>query len=452
MTLTLSKPPCITPPEHQLPFLEDVRTMLDNPMEAWPREVYQAPVYVPPRQHFRRIYVCDPDALKRIFIDDVENFPKSPLAQRLLRPMLGDGLVTADLSEWRWQRRAAAPAFQPQGFARSAPVVARIAQAAVERWRKDQAAERDMCAEMMRITFDIILETMLGGASEADAVEMGNQFTAYLAHLGRPSVADLMGAPDWVRTLLSPDGGHSVRYMRARVSAMIERRRASPPREDLIDLLLNARDKETGRAMTARELEDNLLTFLAAGHETTALALTWSVYLLSQNTGAAERIRTEVARTCGTEPIASSHVGQLTFTKQVLYEAMRLYPPVPVLSRVAARDCKLAGVSVRRGDAVVIPIYALHRHDLYWRDPDSFDPNRFEPGAGVEHRRFVYMPFGAGLRICLGMSFATSEAIIVLATLLRDADFVLRQGFKIRPLLRITMRPDGGLPMRVAAR
>lgn len=444
-------PPAITPPAQQLPFFKALAAMLDNPMEAWPRAIYEDEVYVPPRADFRRIYVCEPAALKRVFLDEVEDFPKSPLAQRLLTPMLGQGLVTATHAAWRWQRRAAAPAFQHQGIDQSAPAIAACAERAVQRWRENEEGEVDICAEMMRVTFDIILDTMLGGRDNVDAVEMGRQFNAYLSYLGKPNLADVLGAPAFVRTAFAADGGACVAFMKAAVDRLIRERRSAPPRGDLVDLLMKASD-QSGRAMSDVELRDNILTFLAAGHETTALSLTWALYLVSQQDDCEARMLEEIATVAGEAPIDADMAAKLPYTRWVIEEAMRLYPPVPVLARVAAKACELAGKKVRRGDAVIAPIYALHRHRKYWDQPDAFIPERFsEPRLHVR-QRYIYMPFGAGPRICLGAQFALIEATIVLATIVRAYSMSLREGHKIRPLLRITMRPEGGLPMRLQRR
>jgi cytochrome P450 len=365
--------------------------------------------------------------------------------------MLGQGLLTAALDNWKWQRRAAAPAFQPQSIAREAPVMGRVAARAVERWRAG-AGCIDACEEMMAITFEIILETMLGGARTVDAAAMSRAFALYLKRLGKPTLADLLGAPDGLREAMNPKAARAIDFMHGAVDAMIATRRGEPARGDLVDMLIAARDGESGRAMSDRELRDNLITFLAAGHETTALALAWSVYLVSQHEETEARILAEVAACAGDAPIDADIAQKLTFTRQVVEEAMRLYPPVPVLTRMARRDGELAGHKLKAGDTIVIPIYALHRHRAHWRNADHFDPDRFSPQAGLKRQRFTYMPFGAGPRVCIGASFALTEATIVLATLLRETGFALERGHPIRPLLRITMRPQGGLPMRLGFR
>ncbi|MGE0828818.1 MAG: cytochrome P450 [Hyphomonadaceae bacterium] len=445
----LFEPPAIRPPDRQLPFIQNLMTMFDNPMEAWPREMYEAPVYIPPRRDFRTIYLCDPEALRTVLVDRTEDFPKSPIWLRLLKPMLGEGILTADGANWRWQRQAAAPTFQVRHLLNCAPPMAAAAERAIDRWRSNGGiSTRDISEDMVRITFDIILDTIFDGRAEHDVDKMGRMFAQYLTQLGKPSIADVLGAPFWLREMLAPHAMEAVRYMRSSVAKMIERRRQSAPREDLIDRLMRAADSETGRAMGDESLKDNLLTFMAGGHETTALALTWSIFLLSNAPDAQTRVREEAMAVAGDAPIGAEHVQKLQFTKQVLQEAMRLYPPIPVVNRVCRKACALAGRAVRPGDIVVIPVYALHRHQLYWSNPNAFNPDRFEPGARLDARRYIYMPFGAGQRICIGAAFAMMEATIVLATLVRAARFDAEPR-PIRPLLRITMRPEGGLPTRI---
>lgn len=440
---TRLRPPSPPIPERQLPFLPALRRMMDNPIEGWPRAVYEQLIYVPPRRDFRTIYVLDPRVLKTVLLDEVANFPKSPLSQRLLTPMLGSGLLTAELGEWRWQRRAAAPAFRANDTTFKERV-AEIVSKHVRTWRDGQTI--DAMSAMSRLTFEIILETMLGGAAAVDADEMGRQFATYMESLGRPSLADILGAPPWLRTLASRDGGRSVRFMREAVDAMIAARRKGPARDDLVQLLLDARDRETGRSMTDAELRDNLLTFLAAGHETTALALTWSLYLASLDRTCARRIRGE-AEAAHNAPHSIAGDG-LSYTRNVVREAMRLYPPVPVLTRACASATRLGGHEVRKGDIVVVPIYALHRHRTHWRDPDYFEPERFND-MSADRLRYIYAPFGAGPRVCIGAAFALTEATIVLGEIMRQVSLSCLCE-SVRPLQRITLRPEGGLPMRVS--
>jgi cytochrome P450 len=223
-------------------------------------------------------------------------------------------------------------------------------------------------------------------------------------------------------------------------------------RGDLVDLLMAAEDPETGRRMTDELLRDNILTFIGAGHETTALALTWSLYLLGAHPPTAARVRAEIAKVAGDETITVEHVERLTFTRQVVQEAMRLYPSLPIMTRMAGEDVEAGGLKIRKGTFVFIAIYALHRHRLLWRDPDAFDPDRWAQGESEGRHRFAYLPFGGGQRVCIGQGFAMMESVAVLATLVRGATLVPDPGHKIRPLVRVSMRPQGGMPMTLRLR
>jgi cytochrome P450 len=229
------------------------------------------------------------------------------------------------------------------------------------------------------------------------------------------------------------------------------RRGSRVPHRDLLALLMEARDPETGRAMDDRDIADNLLTFMLAGHETTALALTWSLYLLSIHPAVEAEVRHEIAEVAGGGPLSPDHLDRLALTRRVIQEAMRLYPPAPILARTAVEDVPLGEVLIRRGTNVYVPIYALHRHKALWSEPDRFDPDRFLPEAAKARDRYAYLPFGAGPRICIGMSFALVEATAVLATILRDVRLTLRPGHLPELRSRVTLRPANGMPMTVRA-
>ncbi|HEY3949555.1 cytochrome P450, partial [Phenylobacterium sp.] len=250
------------------------------------------------------------------------------------------------------------------------------------------------------------------------------------------------------RDLPPAPGGES---LRADVDAMLRRRRAAPPRGDIIDLLLAAHDPETGEAMDDETLRDNLLGFIVAGHATSSVALTWATYLAGAHAPTAARLRAEVAAVAGAGPIGPEHVEELVFTRQVVCETLRLYPPGFQLYRVCVREAVVGGHRFKPGDKVLIPVYALHRHRRFWRDPDVFDPDRFAPGEPMPDRH-LYMPFGAGGRVCLGAAFAMTELVVILATLMRGADFSVKPGHRVWPGTAMEMLPRGGLPMRVTAR
>ena len=212
---------------------------------------------------------------------------------------------------------------------------------------------------------------------------------------------------------------------------------------------MEATDPETGRSMNTIDIRNNLMTFVTAGHETTALALTWTFYLLSLHPEVEERVRGEIAAVTGGGPVRPNQIDELSYTNQVIQELMRLYPPAALIVRAARRDIVLENEQIRAGTTVYVPVYAVHRHEKLWSEPDRFDPSRFEPEAAKEIDRFSYLPFGAGPRTCIGQNFAQMEAAAVMASLLRSFQLKLRPGYTPEPRLRVTLRPAGGMPMRL---
>lgn len=445
-------PPSVATPPRPLPYWRAIRTFLDNPIEAWPREVYEQPFWSPPRSP-RFLYVCDPDAIGEVLLQQASRFDKGVVFRRMLSPALGEGMLTAEGAHWKWQRQAAAPAFRHDRIAAMVPLMSRAAENALGRWRVAGGGARiDIAADMVHTTFDVILDTMLSGGDGFDVAAASRNIEVYLGTVGKPNLLDLFETPVWLRTLLQPRGMQAMLYLRRVVGEVVARRRVGAARGDLLDMLLASTDPETGRAMSDADVRDNLLTFIAAGHETTALALTWALYLVGRHAETERRIVAEVAAVAGDAPITTEHVSKLVFTRQVVLEAMRLYPPVAILPRHALETTTIGGRRVEKGTILLIPIYALHRHRTLWENPDAFDPDRFAPEKGLEKRRFAYMPFGAGQRICIGMQFALMEAVAILATLVRGARVTPDPDHRIRPLVRITMRPEGGMPMTVKMR
>ncbi len=240
------------------------------------------------------------------------------------------------------------------------------------------------------------------------------------------------------------------RRMRDAVGDLVRARRAAPSqRDDLFARLLGAKDPETGRPMSDEQLVDNLLTFLLAGHETTAKALTWALYLVARAPAWEARMVEEIEHVAGGGPITAEHISRLTIVTQVLKEAMRLYPPAPVLTRIAKEPMEIGGKHVDAGSLIVMPIFAIHRHRRLWQDPDRFDPDRFAPEREQHYSRYQFMPFGAGPRICVGASFALIEAVAMLATFVRAAHFEVPAGHDPVPISRVTLRPRGGMPLKV---
>ena len=240
--------------------------------------------------------------------------------------------------------------------------------------------------------------------------------------LGRVDPLDIFGFPDWVPRIGRLRARPSIRFFEETVNELIEARKAllasgEPAPRDLLTLLLEAADPETGKGLTDIEVRTNIVTFIGAGHETTANALSWSLYLLSQDERARERVEQEVDEVLGEGPIEPQHLERLVYTRAVIDEAVRLYPPAPYMSRTAIADDRIGDLEIPAGSMVVIAPYVLHRHQKLWDEPDAFRPERFLPENRGGIDRFAYLPFGAGPRVCIGASFSLQEAVIVLATI-----------------------------------
>lgn len=437
-----------------------------NALETMPALAYRQPI-VSGRTFSRWHIVADPEALRRVLLDNVENYPKSPMTQRLLKPAIGVSIFTSEGDEWRWQRRAAAPVFSHRNMSALVPMMSAAAARTAE--RLEAAADNGfngvgaacVMQEMVTATFDVVTDALLGGASGADVgldrARIGAAITRYLETVGRISFLDLIGAPSWIPRPAQLLHGRVMDESTAMVDALIARRRAAleagERRDDLVDYLLRAEDPESGRRMDDATLRNNLLSFIVAGHETTALALSWALYLLANAPDIQERAADEAIAALDGRPAATAEdLPRLGYIGQVIDEAMRLYPPAAMLSRQAREADVLCDREIRPGDLVIVPIYVLHRHDLLWSRPNAFDPDHFTPEAVKERHRFAYLPFGAGPRICIGMRFAVWEAQIILASVLARLRVSPKPGSEPKPVMTVTLRPEGGMPLRIARR
>ncbi len=370
-----------------------------------------------------------------MLLEEREKFQK--LSQiRLLAPLLGRGILTSEGAEWKWQRQASAPMFRHQDLLGFVPAFVRATETLLAKWRGAPAgAVQEVDRDMSRATFDVISATLLPSADRALGPAVEESMQLFQRAGGWGQLFAMAGAPAWLPRPGMVSGARGTALLRSTVAAMLrERRNVEASRtgqdtaegrvpDDLMHRLMKARDPESGQSMNDRQLIDNLLTFYLAGHETTARALSWTLYLIARSPAWAALLEEEIARVTGGGPVLSGHVERLVLVQQVLKESMRLYPPVPMLSRQCVAPARLDGVEIAPGATVVIPIYAMHRHTQRWEDPDAFDPTRFAPENEENIPRYQYLPFGAGPRICIGMAFAMIEATAMLATLLQKARF-----------------------------
>jgi cytochrome P450 len=315
----------------------------------------------------------------------------------------------------------------------------------------------DAALDMTRVTLDVLERTIFTNGVAQDPDALGRAITRYFEAAGRVDPLDIFGFPDWIPRIGRLRARPAVRFFEETVNELIGSRKAllargEPAPRDLLTLLLEAADPETGKGLGDAEVRANIVTFIGAGHETTANALSWSLYLLSQDERARATIEREVDEVLGGGPIKPDHLDRLVYTRAVIDEALRLYPPAPYMSRAAIGDDRIGDVHIPAGSMVVIAPYVLHRHRRLWDRPDVFRPERFLPEERGRIDRFAYLPFGAGPRVCIGASFSLQEAVIVLATIVRSIRLDLVEGHEVAPVQRITLRPRGGLPMRLTHR
>ena len=401
---------------------------------------------------YQGFLVSDPAGIRHVLQDNATNYYKSPLYDRL-RDNLGNGLLTSEGAFWLRQRRLAQPAFHRQRLAAMADTMVACTELMLERW--DDLASRgepiDLVTEMMAVTQSIIVRTMfstdLGAAAE-------------IVNRTWPIINRRIGETFWstkIETVLPLAANR--RFWRAlrelddvvfRIVA--DRRRTVRDEADLLSMLLSARDEDTGAGMTDRQLRDEVVTMLLAGHETTSLALAWTYYLLSRNPDAEAGIADEVNRVIGEARPSFAHLDGLVHTRRVLEESLRLYPPAWGFSRRALADDDIVGYRIRRGWLVFMIPFVVHRRAALWPDPERFDPDRFAPERVAARPRFAYIPFGGGPRACVGNQFAMVEALLIVATIAQRYRIEIVPGQDIRPEPLITLRPAPGIRALVARR
>ncbi len=389
--------------------------------------------------------VMDPTAIREMLLDRLDDYPKSVVTKNLLKPAIGESLFIAEGAHWRWQRRAAAPVFSHRNVMNLSPIMTAAAERAAQRITDAAPRAVNMLDEMVTTTFDVISDVTFSGGDTFDRDAVHGAIDDYIAEAGKISLFDILGFPDWVPRPGRVMSGKAMKEMKQMADRAIDARaaRGHDGTPDLLDLLLEGIDPKTQRKMNTAELRDNLLTFIVAGHETTALTLSWALYLMGFDPEAQAKARAEAQSVLQGRAATGDDVEKLPFIRQIIDETLRLYPPAGIISRTAQKDDTLGGREIRAGDTVMIPIYALGRNVQLWDDPDAFRPERFADRKSID--RYAYLPFGDGPRICIGASFALQEAVIILATLLSRFKFAPVQGKNPEPVMILTLRPEGGV-------
>ncbi|WP_275791141.1 cytochrome P450 [Pararhizobium gei] len=430
-----------------------VLSLIRNPLEALPPSIFTEPVVFTRISNQLRIYLADPVLIHEALVKNADVLGKGEDVRRALGPALGQGLLTADGDHWKWQRQSVAGAFRHDKLVELLPGMIETAGRTRDRWLSRGGGVLDIGHEMMRMTFDIIVETMMSGGHGIDVAQVERSITDYLKPSGWTFALSVLGVPEWMPYPGRRKARASVLFLRSSLAAVIDARRRNPvATNDLVNMLLTAADPESGRMMSDEEIIDNLLTFITAGHETTALGLAWTFHLLARHPEEEAKVLAEIDAVTSGEPLRAAHIGQLVYTRQVFSEAMRLYPPAPIITRTAMRDFRLGTYTIPAGSVLYVPIYAVHRHASLWTEPELFDPERFAPDAARARHRYAYMPFGAGPRVCIGNAFALMEAVAVLAVLLRAFKLANRDAEPPAPVMKVTLRPKPNLMMNVDVR
>ncbi len=452
------RPPAPHPLESRPGLLDLLFRLKRNPLECWSADFFREPIAKVRLPFVEAFLVHDPQGIKRVLMDNCQNYPKDPIQRRILSAGLSEGLLSAEGQRWAHQRRALAPLFSRRTVTQFTNAMLAVAHRFSGRWKKlGPATTIDIAAEMTLLTLHVLALTIFSDGIGGDFEDFQSAMNSYFGVIGRIDAFDLLNLPSFVPRPGARQLRRTMAYFEGVIDDNIETRRprlassaATDKPNDLLTLLLGSLDPGTGRPLGPAEVRSNILTFLSAGHETTANALAWSMFLLSGAPQWRSRVRQEAERVLDRAP-PEQLADRLVVTRAVIEEALRLYPPIAALSRTAEQADVLAGHHVKAGSLVVIAPYVLHRHCRLWSRPDVFDPSRFMPEQRGNIPRFAYLPFGVGPRTCIGASFALQEAAIVLAVLTRNFDLRLAPGAAAWPVQKITLRPENGLPMQLSA-
>jgi cytochrome P450 len=373
-----------------------------------------------------------------------------------LIPLLGDGLFISDGDLWKRRRRIVAPIVHASRMALFAPTMVETAAEAAARWAAlPEGAPLDVLREMATLTAEIICRTIFGPRlGAAHATEIVAAFSAYQRQVGQLDVPYLLGLPDWMPRFQSPSVHRAARRIGRVLDGIIREceERLLTGEQSMIRMLLDARDPETGEALERDGLRNEAAVIFMAGHETTANSLAWTWYLLSQAPEVEARLHAELTAVLGGRLPTLDDVPQLVYTRAVFEEAIRLYPPVPLLGRQAMQQETIRNRTIPEGSLLIVIPWLLHRHRRWWKNPDHFVPERFLPENAAARHRYSYIPFSVGPRVCAGQAFGLTEAILCLATLAQRVTLRLSPEAVVAPVCRLTLRPGNSLPMLVAHR
>jgi cytochrome P450 len=390
----------------------------------------------------------DPDMVQHVLLDNASNYVKPDVVKRLLAPAIGQGLLTSDGGLWREQRRIVAANFAPAAVDALVPEFGAVGREALDRW---QPGVRNMAAESTQATMRVISNTLFSGDSRLTSQAAMAHIAAALEGVSEARLQAMLGLPriPWTRQGWRAQKGQ--KYLRETLEAVVGERFPDGGPADFLGKLIRGLGERFEPKQAAELAADNAMTFYLAGHETTANAVSWTLYLLSEQRELQDEVAAEATKAVsgGEGPDLPE---RLPLLRMVFEESLRLYPPAPRFDRQAVESDRLGDEEVQRGDIVSIWPWILHRHQDLWERPDEFDPYRFAPERREGRHRFQYIPFGVGPRLCVGARFATAEALTILAHWLSRWSFAPVPGHEVRVHGMVTLRPAGGMPLVLSRR
>ena len=447
-------------PDHwtMIDKLDSLKALAKNPINATTMITREAPIV---RAHMlgQDLWVVsDPDIIRYLFVTNASNLDLHPVRQALLRPVLQDGLISAEGKTWKRARHLLSPVFTPRNTNGFAPGMVKSIERILPELFDAPRNAVNLSDEMLKLTYGILSDALFSGQLEQGSEETLKDIAALLSHMGQPNPLDMISAPKWIPRLNHIFGQAPIRRVRKMIhSATLERQAKQKAGEalpdDFLTLLLQAGDDEQA-PLSPTEIEDQIMTFIGAGHETTSRAMSWMFYLLSNDTKARDRLEAEVdSLDINTPPERWSEA--MPWSMACFEETMRLFPPAPIISRRIIETIETdeyQGHQFDAGAGVMINLWALHRHKKLWERPDSFIPDRFFGENRIAIKRFQYLPFGLGRRVCIGQRFAMQEAAILIALMARRYRFDYDGERPPWPVMRITVQADNHMPMRVTPR
>lgn len=442
------KPQAIPGPQGS-PILGVWPHLRQNPLQFLTDAAYQYGEIVSLRLGFQRVYLLThPDHIRYVLQDNSQNYHKSARVESI-KPLFGEGLTTSEDSLWQHQRRLIQPLFKHQRMETFASVVIEMTTAMLKRWQSSAEQEKplDIAAEMLALTQTIILRILFGADSMQELSKLNQTLTTAFDHLSQ-RVWSLAAVLDSLPTARNRQFRQALHTLDTFVYGLIaERHRRENETDDLLSLLLQARDEKTGEPMSDTQLRDEVMTLCIAGYTTTAAALTWTWYLLSQHPTVERTLQRELATVLRGHPPTIQDLSALPYTHMLIAEVLRLYPPTWITARTPLEDDEIGGYHLPAKSVLLLSPYVTHRHPAFWENPGQFSPERFRPGQATSRHPFAYFPFGGGPRFCIGQSFARMEMALIVALIAQTYQLRLVPGHPVVPQPLITLYPRHGMLM-----